>query len=38
MGLDNVKKRLALLYPNLHELNINDDKESYSILLKIKLK
>ena len=38
MGLENVKKRLHLLYPNLHELNINDEKESYSILLKIKLK
>jgi LytS/YehU family sensor histidine kinase len=38
LGLENVKKRLDLLYPNLHELEINDDKESYSILLKIKLK
>ena len=38
MGLENVQKRLDLLYPNLHELNINDEKESYSILLKIKLK
>ena len=38
MGLENVQKRLDLLYPNLHALNINDEKESYSILLKIKLK
>jgi sensor histidine kinase YesM len=38
LGLENVKKRLDLLYPNLHELVINNDKESYSILLKIKLK
>lgn len=38
LGLTNVQKRLDLLYPNLHELAINDEKESYSILLKIKLK
>jgi hypothetical protein len=38
LGLENVKKRLDLLYTNLYELNINDEKESYSILLKIKLK
>jgi hypothetical protein len=38
LGLENVKKRLDLLYSNLYELDINDDKESYSILLKIKLK
>jgi hypothetical protein len=38
LGLENVKKRLDLLYTNLYELDINDEKESYSILLKIKLK
>lgn len=38
LGLENVQKRLDLLYPKLHELAINDEKESYSILLKIKLK
>jgi LytS/YehU family sensor histidine kinase len=38
IGLENVKKRLDLLYPKQHELAINDEKESYSILLKIKLK
>jgi hypothetical protein len=38
LGLDNVKKRLELLYPKQHELAINNEKESYSILLKIKLK
>lgn len=38
LGLENVKRRLDLLYSNLYELDINDDKESYSILLKIKLK
>jgi sensor histidine kinase YesM len=38
IGLENVKKRLDLLYPKQYELAINDEKESYSILLKIKLK
>jgi len=38
LGLQNVKKRLDLLYPKQYELDINDEKESYSILLKIKLK
>jgi LytS/YehU family sensor histidine kinase len=38
VGLDNVKKRLQLLYPGQHELVINDEIDSYSILLKIKLK
>lgn len=38
IGLENVKKRLDLLYPKQHELAINEEKESYSILLKIKLK
>lgn len=38
LGLDNVKKRLDLLYPEQYALTINDEKDSYSILLKIKLK
>jgi LytS/YehU family sensor histidine kinase len=38
IGLQNVKKRLELLYPQQHELVINDENDSYSILLKIKLK
>lgn len=38
LGLENVKKRLELLYPRFYELDINDEKDSYSILLKIKLK
>lgn len=38
LGLSNVQKRLDLLYANLYELTINDEIDSYSILLKIKLK
>lgn len=32
IGLQNVKKRLELLYPQQHELVINDENDSYSIL------
>ena len=35
IGLENVRKRLALLYPGMHELNINDDGTVYSVELRI---
>jgi len=35
IGLENVRKRLALLYPGRHELNINDDGAVYNVELKI---
>jgi len=35
IGLENVRKRLALLYPNRHELAITNDSEVYSVELKI---
>ncbi len=35
IGLDNVKKRLALLYPNRHELIIYEDGKVFSVTLKI---
>ena len=35
IGLDNVRKRLALLYPGKHELNIANKESVYSIELKI---
>jgi hypothetical protein len=35
IGLENVRKRLALLYPGRHELNINDDGTVYSVELRI---
>ncbi len=34
-GLDNVRKRLALLYPESHELNITERTDSYEVSLKI---
>jgi two-component system LytT family sensor kinase len=36
IGLVNVKSRLHLLYPNSHSLEINDEKQTYSVNLKIK--
>ena len=36
IGLSNVKKRLALLYPAAHELTIIDEPHSYLINLTIK--
>ncbi len=37
IGLENVKKRLNLLYPKKHELNIVDKPNSFKVLLDIKL-
>ncbi len=38
LGLQNVKRRLELHYPNRHELTIKEGKNSYSIELIINLK
>lgn len=37
VGLENVKKRLALLYPGKHKLSIKDDLKSYLVNLEIDL-
>lgn len=37
IGLENVKKRLEILYPNQHELTIQKSKNEYSVSLKIQL-
>ncbi|WP_430411454.1 sensor histidine kinase [Kordia sp.] len=37
MGLENVKRRLNLLYPNSHILEIEDTKEEYRVNLSIDL-
>ncbi|MDQ3843720.1 MAG: histidine kinase [Bacteroidota bacterium] len=37
IGLSNVKKRLELLYPAAHELNIVSKPESFAVYLKIQL-
>ena len=38
IGLENVKKRLKILYPNLHKLHITDDENIYRTVLSLKLK
>jgi two-component system, LytTR family, sensor kinase len=37
VGMENVKKRLVLLYPEKHTLNLNDDLISYNVALEISL-
>jgi sensor histidine kinase YesM len=37
IGLDNVKKRLALLYPGKHQLNISSADAVYNVKMQIKL-
>jgi two-component system LytT family sensor kinase len=37
IGLKNVKKRLELLYPGTHELNIICEPESFFVSLKVQL-
>ncbi|MBN9380983.1 MAG: histidine kinase [Chitinophagaceae bacterium] len=37
IGLLNLKKRLALLYPGKHELRIEDQPDKYQVLLKVEL-
>ncbi len=38
IGLENIKNRLNLLYPNTHTLEIINTKKSFEVNLKIKLK
>ena len=38
IGLTNTKKRLELLYPYKHLLNISDSGKVYSVILKLDLK
>lgn len=38
VGMENVKKRLSLIYPNTHTLTIRQDIEKYSVILDLKLK
>ncbi|BAX81324.1 sensor histidine kinase [Labilibaculum antarcticum] len=37
IGLQNVKRRLSLIYPEKHELKINHTEESYNVHLNLKL-
>lgn len=38
IGLENVKSKLKLLYPNAHQLTIDDDGKWYKVNLKLDLK
>ncbi|WP_245726468.1 sensor histidine kinase [Pricia antarctica] len=38
IGLENVKKRLEIIYPNAHELTISETDTLYSVKLEIRLK
>lgn len=38
IGLANVKRRLALLYPGMHDLAIRQDQHNYSVNLQIQFK
>ncbi len=38
IGLQNVKKRLCLLYPNAHELHIQNEQNRYKVHLTMQLK
>ncbi len=38
IGLSNVKRRLALLYPDKHTLYINHDDNTFTVMLQIELK
>jgi len=37
IGIENVKKRLGLIYPNQHSLNISETENSFKVILQIKL-
>ena len=37
VGMENVKRRLVLLYPNQHELTIRTNRKQYVSILKLKL-
>lgn len=37
IGLKNVKKRLELLYPNMHKLEINEQERQFSVFLTMQL-
>jgi sensor histidine kinase YesM len=38
LGLENVNKRLALLYPNKYDLSIEEDDEFYTVMLRVNAK
>lgn len=37
VGLANLRRRLELLYPDRHELEVNDGEDTFTVILKLKL-
>jgi sensor histidine kinase YesM len=37
IGIENVKKRLGLIYPGMHSLNISETENTFRVILQIKL-
>lgn len=37
IGIENVRKRLEMIYPNQHKLNILDNEETFKVLLQVQL-
>jgi len=35
--MNNVKRRLELLYPNTHQLNVDDNANTFKVKLKLKI-
>ena len=37
IGLENIRKRLNLIYPSRHSMNVKDSKQEFEVELKIQL-
>jgi LytS/YehU family sensor histidine kinase len=37
IGMNNVKRRLELLYPDTHQLKVDDNGDTFKINLKLKI-
>ena len=37
IGIDNVKRRLAIVYPDKHQLDISESDTTFCVILKIEL-
>jgi LytS/YehU family sensor histidine kinase len=38
IGIENVQKRLELIYPDLHSLKIQNNEHTFKVLLQVQLK
>ena len=37
IGMENIKKRLEMLYPNAHDLNVSESENKFKVALKVKV-